>query len=644
MAKGTTEKPAKKLKDGFFDALSGVDSSNDADAIAPNALAFANNVTLRGGFPENRPGFKQKALNYNDNGIRDWWANRVFQGAKEYVTQDGNNFQVASVGGRLFKVDPPNNFAVTEITPQGQTTLVSDQISPPINGAVTWAVTDASLILVTFQVYILDGNYLVTGKVGNTLYLTNIDATPGLNVPHGTIVLYLSANSSILPTVWMEQAEQFMIVQDGQSSAIIFDGSGSRRASPDEVPVGTAMKYHQQRLWVAVNGNVVAVGDICSPTNTSTLLKFTEENGLTGKVRFRVGGTITGMVEMPSLDASLGQGPLQVLTADSFISFDLPINRSLWATLTNPFQTVSLKNFGSVNQNSVAVVNGDVFFRAKDGWRTFIQARREFTTYGNTPISAEMDRVLVEDAPDLIQFCSAILFDNRLLCTITPRRLDFNAYFNGIGALDFQPISSVRNKKPPIWEGLWTGIHPYQITSCTWSGQEHCLVYTDEPTGIGLWEISKAEEFDGDGGRIESWIEYPAFRFQSPMLNKKLQSAKLWVARIVGRVDFTLKWKVDDSACWKTWSTRSRCSTANRCAAGECYTLQTIEPGYIPHMGFGTPPQVKEQFNNLDARYGYQFLFRLEWVGHARLKRLLTTADEFDMQVQGNEDQDTDDR
>lgn len=633
----------KRLRDGFLDALGGVDSSNDPDAIAPNALPFAVNVSLRGGFPETRPGFFGQTLGFATDGIKDWWANRIFQGAREYKPKSGDSCLLASVGGRLFKVDPPNKFYVTEITPTTQTTLVADQISPPINSIVNWAFADMLAVLIGTDVVIGDGTYLVTDKNAGTVFLKNLDATPGVLLAAGTPVIYITPNSSINQSVWWEQAEEYMVMQDGEGRAWIYDGASARKAANDEVPVGTAMKYHRGRLAVAVNGNEVAFGDICKTNDHANLLKFTEEIGTAGeRVRFRVGSNITAMVEMPSLDASLGQGPLQVITQDSFNSFDLPPARELWSTLTYPFQTVSLKNFGALGQNSVTVVNGDVFYRSTDGWRSFIQARREFGLgWGNTPISAEMTRVLADDAPALDKFCSSVLFDNRLLCTVTPRRLDLgNCYFNGIMALDFEPISAMKRKSPPIWEGLWTGIHPYLLVTCTWEEDQHCLVFTDEPGGIGLWEISRHEPFDGGDGRIESWIEYPALRFQDSMKLKKLQSFKTWVSKIVGSVDFTLKWKVDDSACWITWATRNRCSKRAYCHTEGCYTPQNIEPGYKPHMGFGLPPDVGEAFNGLNARFGYQYLFRLEWIGHARIKRTLVTADVFDLQVIGNEDAD----
>lgn len=638
-----------RLKDGFIDALGGINSDVEPDLLAANQLAFAVNVTLRGGYPTSRPGFipRTDGLTFLDQSIRDWWNLHLFQGNHKKPFTPANDgavsMMVCSVGGRQFTVTPSQNFTVREITPRKTTALSTAQITPPSGGTVQWLVDDASHVLINMPVEILGGHYLVTNKNNNLLALTQVDGTPGIAAPAGTPVLYLDPNGSFLPMTWYEEVEGRILIQDGQSRCIISDGFSSRRSDPavNEVPVGTAMKYHQGRLWLAV-GKEVAIGDIATTTNPLNALRFTEENTLGGSGRFRMSSDITAIVEMPALDASLGQGPIQVITRDNFNSFNLPAARDTWATLTFPFQTISVAEFGSLNQNGCTVVNGDCFYPSRIGWQTFLMARREFGEWGNTPISAEMDRVLADEPLDLRLFTSSVQFDNRLLMTMQPQRVGPTAIFNSIGTLDFQPQSGIRNKRPPIWEGIWTGIHPYQLVAGEFDEQERCFAFTNEPTGIGLWEISKNNPFDGDGGRIASWIEYPAFKFTKPFERKKLQSCKIWFADIIGQVDFILRFRVDDAACWVFWNARSRCATVNTCKTNSCYTMQQFKAGYKPHMGFSLPPDVSEEFDNHNIRFGYEWQYRLEWTGHATIKRLLTTADGDQDQVIGDEDSDED--
>lgn len=638
---------SKRLFDGFLDAVGtnsigglsvgGVNTDLDPFLLQPTQLSNAENVTLRGGFPASRPGFIRHLLTFSDSGLRDWWASRVWQGAATYNASQSDNFHLVIVGGRLFKVDPANAYSVSEVTPQQQTPTVAASISPPVGGSVSWLVADASDILIGLPVTILDGQYMVTGKLNNLVTFQNLSAIAGVAVPIGTPVIYLEPNPSTMPQTWFEQAEEFMIVQDGQSPPIIFDGNTARRAGGDEVLVGKMMKYHRRRLWVARNKNLVTAGDIAAIGNDANLLKFTEYLVIQGGGSIRVDGEITAMVTMPALDASLGQGPLQVITENGFTSINLPTNRDVWGT--SQFETVSLENAGATGQYSVVVVNGDPWYRATDGLRSFIVARRYFGMPSNTSMSVEMRKVMDDDTQDLLQYCSAVLFDKRLLFTVRPRRLHFNAYWNGIVSLDFNPQSSMAVKRPPIFDGQWTGIHPYQLLTGKFQGRDRCFAYTNEPDGIGLWEISKNEPFDGDGGRISSWLEYPALKFQTPMRRKKLQGTKIWVADVIGIVDYILRFRPDDAACWIYWNTKQVCAKAKSCATDSC-ALQTFEAGYKPHMGFGLPPDTCEEFNNSLARFAYSWQYRLEWVGHSMIKRLLSTADEMNDQVMGDEDSD----
>src|SRR4029079_13150679 len=97
------------------------------------------------------------------------------------------------------------------------------------------------------------------------------------------------------------------------------------------------------------------------------------------------------------------------MTKHTLNAFNLPTNRDLWSTITTPIQTIALSGFGPLNQNSVQVVNTDVFYRAQDGLRSFVMARRDFFTWGNVPISREMTRVLKPETKSLRRFASAAL-------------------------------------------------------------------------------------------------------------------------------------------------------------------------------------------------------------------------------------------
>ncbi len=645
MPKQSSPPSPERYKDGFAQSLGGVNSDLDPIELMPNELSWGVNIRNRGGFPETRPGLNQRFFIFSDPSLAIWFGTKLFQGAKEYVADEGADFHITSVGGRIFKVDIANEYTVTEITPTKQTGFTADQISPPIGGSVSWLVDDATDILIGIPVMIGGGHYMVTSKLNNLLNLTNVDAVPGIAIPAGSPVIYLDVNPSILPKVWYVQAKEYLVIQDGQSNPIIFDGSGCRRAGPDEVLVGKQMAFHRNRIWVSVNGDLVIAGDIMEPNNHASALKFTEFSDLSLGGIFMVDGEITAISEIPVPDTSLGQGPLQVITENSFNSFDLPTQRALWKSITTPFQTVSIKNSGAVGQDSLAIVNSDLWYRDPEGnMRSFQITRREAGEWNNAPMSSEMSRTIKDEEKSLLEFTSSVVFDQRLLFTVTPSRVDLGgAYFNGIVSLDFNPMGAVKRKQAPIYDGLWTGIHPYQLLTTKINKHQKCFAYTNEPTGIGLWEISKDDDFDGDGGRIQSFIEFPTFKFGRPgaVTKMKLQSFKAFVSNLVGIVDFTLRWRPDDAECWLLWNTRKKCATGRSCAVPDgCNVLTTFKAGYRPHMGFGLPPDDQCSEFGINARYGYSFQMRLEIVGRWKLKRVLSTADEADLQPLGEEDSD----
>src|SRR4029078_2049542 len=67
-------------------------------------LAFAINVTGRGGLPRTRPVWRKVALDYRDNDTQTHAPGALFQGASFYQAYgSGENCLVASIGGRLFR-------------------------------------------------------------------------------------------------------------------------------------------------------------------------------------------------------------------------------------------------------------------------------------------------------------------------------------------------------------------------------------------------------------------------------------------------------------------------------------------------------------------------------------------------------------
>lgn len=461
------------------------------------------------------------------------------------------------------------------------------------------------------------------------------------------------------PFAYFCQAELFMVIQDGQSKPLIYDGAsvrvsdvaGTSGTDADglplkEVPVGTVMAYSGGRLWVALpDGHSFVAGDgVYGPTGTATyqrrdaVLRFTENQVIAEGGAFAVPsnmGPIRAMAAMANLDTSLGQGPLQVFTPSGCFSVNAPFDRTAWQLVSYPIETVSLLDQGSVSQRATQLVNGDVWYRSLDGIRSFLIARRDFGTWGNRAMSYEVVRHLKNDDVNLLEYGSAAVFNNRLLMTCSPQpQQGQGVYHQGVVVLNFSPVTSILASNPPIWEGMWTGHDILQIASVESQGVTRCFaaVLAPEDNGgvrrIQVWELQRSPGPDVDGYGVEQRktraLETSALDFSptksSEYEQKLLEGAEFWVSDVSGIVDFTLYFKPDDHPCWITWKHWQMCASTSACASDAvagCVSVLNKKPQYRPRIGALRPPESTIGYTGAPARLGYTFQFRLEIIGEA---------------------------
>lgn len=627
----------KAKPDGYKGFLGGVDSGRSPSLIGSNQIAFAVNCTLRGGYPTTRPGFMKHGLTFNDSEVEGFWKSEInrLQGAEFY-----NSNIICSISGRIFMVHT-DDFSVREITPKKTAVLSIASITPPVNGSKTFTLDQNVTAQVGHPAWINDEKYTITKVSGNAVTVTNINAVPGISLPVNTVFSYADANSSSNPVCWMVQVEHNFIVQDGKSRAMIYDGS-SRRSdiTKNEVPTGTVMAYGMGRLWVATTPRTFVAGDINNgPTGP---LLFTENDYIAEGGAFAVPsdiGAISGMVFLPSLDTSFGQGPLLVFTQNAIFSVNAPVEREAWRVVTNPIQTVSLNKYGTTSQFSIQAINGDLFYRSLDGARSFILARREFGTWGNVPISREMSRVMDDDR-NLLKYVSSVLFDNRWLFTVGGSPDRTGAYFQGIGVLDFDVLSSIGRKMDPIYEGVWTGLRVTRLLAGTVRDVDRCFAFSVNSDGENeLWEITKNARFDEDGCKIPSLIETRSMLNGSEFELTRLRNLDLWLADLVGEVDWTVKYRPDQYPCWFSWDTFTETQTGRDCGVGtvaSCWTPTEYKPGYRTRKTLQEPTQICETNDDKPSDFGYEFQLRIEWNGHAAIRKLMLINEEVQEPKYGN--------
>lgn len=408
------------------------------------------------------------------------------------------------------------------------------------------------------------------------------------------------------------------------TSASVYADNLVIRSVP-ELPSTRMGVYGHARNWPSlvdgmsfIGGDIVggAAGTVANNYRDS-VLKTTENTFLESRGSFRLpgaGNVITSMTFMALLDQTLGQGPLMIGTAEGIFACQVPTDRSTWASLETPILPEVLLGLGPTGQNSTLVANNDMFFRTQEGIATLQMARRDFTTWGNVPISREVETIIKDDDKSLLQYGSAILFDNRLLMTTHPTLTDRGVLHTGCVALNFDAISNLRGKLPPVYDGYWNDLKILQFVTGNFNGTRRAFYFgADENNVLILNEL-----LAGDTNYLDDDTTRITFQFESPVIFNKdvkplndinqLQDGELYFRDIKDEVDVTVEYRPDFYPCWVPWQT---------------FTLKSDpakEPGYRTRIGLGEPsPDPSEPVNNRPLRNGHFFQIRVTVTGSCKV-------------------------
>ena len=581
--------------DGFTKITAGVQSASAPIALPRSQLAWATNIECRTDFMRPRPGWQKRPLTFLDSAgapspaVAALFEDAIYEGA---IVFERFSQLVVMVGGHLFKIDPS-----------------------------AWTVTDVS--------------------------------TPG------------DYNAPNIYRAWFCEAESWIIAQDGSSIPWIYDGASATRSDTlgaggrVQVPIGKVMCYSQGRLIVAyASGRAFVVGDIVGGASGTapydfkdSVLCFTENNVINGGGSFSVpinSGLITAFRPIAQIDTSMGQGPTQVFTTGAVFSLNLPVDRATWQTVNFPIGTVSNVANGATSDRCTPNVNGDIWFRAPDGIRAFLVARRDFqAAWINAPLSQEVSRAIDGDDENLLGYASAVYFDQRLLCTTRPYRVwNHGIPHQGLVQLDFQPVATLSERNPlPTWLGNATGVRPLQVLSGTLGGVPRSFIFALSVSDkVELWEVTKKAAADDNGAvptPIQWSFETGAFSFAggdagaSALPGRELWSldgGRLFVDEIEGTVTFALQWRPDQDPCWHDWHAWSVCASDTTC----------LSAGADPAACLAAPPNLRQQYRrffNLPAprgacdtvvdkppHIGREFQVRAVITGRCRVKMLELVA------------------
>lgn len=451
---------------------------------------------------------------------------------------------------------------------------------------------------------------------------------------------------------WMCQGEQFLVIQDGQSTPLCWDGTTLFRLESTSygprLPTGEAMAYYMGRFWVSFGREVVGsdiVGSPATPSSgtaqydyTDSILNMTENTyeSLGGTFRMPTNsGNIRGMSFAANLDTALGEGQLFIFTRESVYSMNISPERATWQTQDEPTIRVAQINFGSVSDRCIVRVNGDLFYQSLEpGIRSLFVAIRYFGQWGNKNISHEEERVFQYNDRSLMRTASGIQLGNRLLQTVLPYETSVGTAFRGIVPLDFTVISSLSGDLPPAWEGMWEGLDFLKLLQADYGGRQRAfaVVRSRVTGGIEVWEISE-ELRDQDDTRITWQFETPSYTWGRPFGLKELDMLELWIDRLYGKINVKVEYREDQNTCWRYWHLFEQCAARNDCefidTIQPCdYPSQTYDQQYRATLVTPKPPWVcdKTQTSGKPSNLGYSFQVRVTITGSCRIRGIRVHA------------------
>lgn len=637
------------LKDGNVSGFfGGVDGNRPPADIDRDQSAYARNCTMRGGRIRPRPPYYKRPLAWESD-IAATFKTARFQGAAFY---DGNGVAslISSHGGRLFLTNLAT-WTVQEITPTASytTTSTANVTLPAAGSTVAVPLASSARFNLKYPIVTLGAYTLTLISVDSALQITVKNTIPAqagvlVNSPAAVGFTGLDPNNPDNPLSWMLQAENYFITQDNRAYPIIFDGSGSRRAdqSRNEIPIGNVMCYAAGRLLVALPDRTsYRAGDIFGGASGTpaldykdAILRFTENTYLNegGDLVARVfgapseSGPIVSMKAVAQGDTALGQGPVLIGTHNLVFTVNLPFDRTTWKNLASALQTV-VPIIGPTGQNTCLLVNTDMWYRGTDGIRSYVQAQRQFNgAYGNTPMSAELGGLLDYDTPQLLEHGSAVLFDNRLLMTLSPATSPSGVYHRGLAVLDFNLSSSLRRKLPAAWEGVWTDLRILQILTARVNGAQRCFIFAlNDNSEIELWELLRSQDGRADNGTTPiSWdFETPAYNCGDSDSFTKLETGRFILSHLNGTLNFSVKHRTDDSPCWQPWASGTRCALNQDCAnPGPCAGPHTYREQPRMPVKLPMPPDDIDPVARRRYRTGFEHQLRFEMSGYAEVRQV----------------------
>lgn len=449
--------------------------------------------------------------------------------------------------------------------------------------------------------------------------------------------------------VWMFQAENYAIVQDGVSGIWIWDGDTEAFSSPgynEQDPqssrianAATAGLYAHGRIVQVIKGNRIIVGDIIHKTlltESSNILNMTEQ------VYYATGsffsppsnmGEIVGMGILPLSNTMHGHDDVIIHCRRGIYSLKIDhFPRSEW-----PTEAVSkhlLLDSSAVGPYALCVYDGDQMFRSRVGIQSIRSAAQNANLLGNPnlPISEPVECFLKSDNHTLLKFASMAKWgaQHRIFCTTGLWMNGMQRGGRGFVSLNLNPDGSA-TPDTIAWEGLWT-LHeqagrPSQLVNAQFGDDDKLIVLSTRRECDGSYTnvVNELDETltydvleDGTISPISCQCISSKYPTENIFKDKSFWDGTVCFVNVIGDLDWGVWARNDETDPWTLWKT-GKFSAANPCETG-CWL--TGPKSYRLDADIGDAPE--------SVKRGKYLQFLVRWRGYASVEAIALGFEEED--------------
>lgn len=581
---------AQKVTAGW---VHGCNSVRHPWTLPEDQFKWSQNVTVRGGIAQTRPGFRMK------------------------LSLPAGNFQ----GGIIFNANKQAQAASSEVNPSGVRVTKAATIYLPDGSESTEAEASYMVFAVNGKVYYAPfpleqprywGDFQLSGIELNpdTKYVNFVTATQSAQTNAG-------GQSTVTPS------HRIIIVQDGESRPGWWDGSDKTGSQASDIPLGFHMAFSGQRLWVA-SGNIISASDLANP------LGWKERTTGSGRGDFSVARPVTAMQDYVGQDNG---SRLYIFTDRSTYSLASGIlDRSQWATTIN-FQSVLYPNIGCVSSKSITFQAGMMWWYSQGGLVSADVAAASYLSSQVLYKDIEMAKAKRLMSSDFSKICSAS-FENYLLCSI-PYLEKGNSVTM---VLDYAAASEWNQSRSPAWAGVWTGIRPVEWVSGVIDSSPKLYAFsidyaaTNDGSYNHVWEAFRPERYDTylsikQDGTTNDLFNRIYCQMETGLLGdgmdlKQIVFSEIDISQISGNVDIKASYRGTKGEYQQILNTRILAATQNYQFDSNASADEIRALGFLQNQSrrlITETVQVNPTLKSCESRYllniDKAFSLLVEWCG-----------------------------